>query len=155
MHSMLCLENGILSMEVFHLAEFLDAPFELDVTAMNEQYAKPLKGSHCLVFLLSPDRRPAANAPDPGLYAYKADENVFHRSNGALGYGDIRNDREFVLIDGPPDVQGDAFPTDDPLYRLCRLLFCSPIAGPSTTVAPWVSEAIAWAREAIAPEVRA
>ncbi|MBW1817824.1 MAG: ATP-grasp domain-containing protein [Deltaproteobacteria bacterium] len=154
MHSMLCRDRGILPMEVFHLAEFLDAPYEVDVEAMNAQYAKPLRGSHCLVFLLSPAGRPAADAPEPGLYAYEPGEKGFRRENHALEYGDIRNEWEFVLIDGPPDIQGEAFPTDDPLYRLCRLLFSSPVTDKAGRIDPWVQEAIAWAHGAIAREAR-
>ncbi|MBW2208017.1 MAG: hypothetical protein JRG79_13995, partial [Deltaproteobacteria bacterium] len=45
----------------------------------------------------------------------------------------IRNERQFMVVDGPPE--GPTGPTD-PLFRWCRLVFSQPVADTQGTLSP-------------------
>jgi len=48
----------------FTCSSFLDLPYQLDVEELNKQYARPIKGSHLLLFL------PPGGAERSGLTGY-------------------------------------------------------------------------------------
>ena len=161
MLSLLYLKEGMIPLEVFHLLEFLDVPYEVNVAGLNEQYASPIRGSHLLLFLPGGDGQAPTREFKAGIYEHhQAERNVSFVSE-AMDYRDIRNDNQFVIIDGPlafPEVgrqphdpsvirsgrREDVFGATDPPYRLCRILFPCPVADKKGILSPHALGVIEW-----------
>lgn len=148
MLSMLHMERGAIPMEAFHILEFLGLPYEADVDQLNEAYAQPVKGSHLLLFLGSGENRVAPRPPRAGCYALETDGTAAFQGE-ALDYGEMGEGARFLLADGPPVVQGEAPPSGDPLYRLCRLLFPYPVVDRQGGLLPQAAQAVRWAHRAV------
>jgi ATP-grasp domain-containing protein len=144
MLSLLHIKDGIIPMEVFHVLEFLDVPYRVDVEELNAGYALPVKGSHILLFLLSKGNRNAMNIPDAGLYEYDPEKGKIVFVRGAFDYREIKNERQFIIADGPPENREAAFASSDPLYRLCRLLFSFPVTDEDGVLEPHSRRAVDW-----------
>ncbi len=123
MISQLHILNGIIPMDVFHILEFMGMPYEVDIEELNSMYAKPLRGSHVLMFNVSQKDIAEENKAGAGLYELDPVTGTVTFIKGAFDYGDIKNDRQFIIIDGPPDTGTNAFGDRDPLSRICRILF--------------------------------
>ena len=123
MLSQLYISHGLIPMEVFHMLEFLDIPYEIDLDQINAGYEKGLRGSHVLLFGLSNDVRIRKDGPKAGLYGYDPLAGAIRYLEEAFDYSAMHNDRQFILIDGPPDTGKEDVVFKDPLYRLCRILF--------------------------------
>lgn len=127
MISLLHLKNGVLPMELFHLLEFLDLPYQIDIHELNHSYAQPLKGSHLLVFRLSGGKGITGSKVKPGVYEPDPEKGQFVFVKAAADYHALQNHRQFLVIDGPPDGQSPWGPSADPFYRLCHILFSYPV----------------------------
>jgi len=154
MLSRLHMEKGIIPMEVFHLLEFLGMPYELDICAMNAQYDQPVRGSHLLLFVLSPEEKLAGEGLEPGLYGRSSERDKFSRGeysflSEAMGFVDIRNKEQFIVIEGPPDTDGRVCSFSDPLYRLCRLLFSCSASEDCGALCQNADRAVKWAYKRI------
>ncbi len=146
MLSQLHVQKGLIPLDAFHMAEFMDLSWEADPVRLNGDYRAPIKGSHLLMFRLG--RGPGAIArARGGLYEWSPRGGYGRFVEDTMDYGDMRNDRQFIVIDGPP--VGDVG-SDDPLYRLCRLLFPCPVVGPEGRVQPQALQAAEWVYERIA-----
>jgi hypothetical protein len=66
-----------------------------------------------------------------GLYEWDPDVEEVLFINEAFDYQEIRNERQFIIVDGPPDTGGELMAVSDPLHRLCRLLFSTPVVNDS------------------------
>jgi hypothetical protein len=141
MLSQLHLGRGLIPMEIFHILEFLGLPHETDLFSMNREYAKPVKGSHMLLFLMNGRalRNPTLKG---GLYEMGAHGESARFVKPAMDYREIAQEKQFIVMDGPPD--GD-LGSDDPLYRLCRLLFRHPLDGDGGDRLNQALQAAAWA----------
>lgn len=146
MFSLLCLKNQVIPLEAFHILEFLEAPYQVDVECLNAGYAKPLTGSHVLVFVCSDSSNTVVRGLESGLYECGKDGETISFVSGAIDYQAIGKEMQFVIADGPPDTQGAALGSSDPLYRLCRLLFSYPITGDDGPVSQHAVQAIDWVR---------
>lgn len=144
MYSLLCLERGIPPFEAFHLLEFAGVPYRVDVHEMNERHGTSKTASHILLFLLDPRRRPADQALKAGLYRFDPETKACTFVQEALGYGETHGEFDFVLGDGPPEILGTEYPSKDPLYRLCRLLFSSSAWDRGGSLPDWVTRVIEW-----------
>ncbi|MBW2343085.1 MAG: ATP-grasp domain-containing protein [Deltaproteobacteria bacterium] len=144
MLSLLHLKDRVIPMEVFHILEFLDVPYRIDVEELNARYALPIKGSHVLLFLLSKGNGNAMDGPDAGLYEYDPEKGRIFFLKGAFDYREIKNESQFIITDGPPLNSGEAFASSDPLSRLCRLLFSCPAADDNGVLAPHAHRAVDW-----------
>lgn len=144
MLSMLHINNGVIPMEVFHILEFLDLPYRVDVEEMNASYALSVKGSHLLLFLLSKKKQNPTNGPDAGLYEYDLKKGSFFFIKGAFDYREIKNERQFIIADGPPENKETVFASSDPLFRLCRLLFSCSVVDEDGALEPHVRRAVDW-----------
>jgi len=127
MLSQLHICHDLLPMDVFHILEFLDIPYDLDPVSLNLGYAKTIKGSHMILFNLSGEILGGRNLPDAGLYEFDPDAESIDFLQEASDYREIRTNRQFVIIDGPPDAEGERIVEGDPLHRLCRVLFPCPV----------------------------
>jgi hypothetical protein len=128
MLSLLHIKKGLIPLEAFHMLEFLGVPYEADVDQLNDCYSEGVRGSHILLFLLSGGKDGVIRELKAGLYELDRDEQKISFVKGAVDYGEIEKERQFIVIDGPPDTAGEALWTSDPHYRLCRLLFSYPVA---------------------------
>jgi len=127
MLSQLHLQSHTIPMEVFHILEFLNLPYHIDIQEINSQYNEPIKGSHVILFALSGRRSSTKQGMKAGLYECDPDGERLSYVKEAMDYEEIRNERQFIIIDGPPDTSVKDFGSQDPLYRLCRILFSYPV----------------------------
>ncbi|MFH0844323.1 MAG: hypothetical protein V1930_02530, partial [Pseudomonadota bacterium] len=63
----------------------------------------------------------------------------------ASDYTDFQNDNQFIIIDGPPDTGGERAVFQDPLYRLCRVLFPYPILRKGEGLSLQIHSLVKWA----------
>jgi hypothetical protein len=147
MLSLLLMDQGKIPMEVFHILEFMGASYRVDVEAMNAIYAEPITGSHILLFLISVDSILARVPLRAGLYDMGPKRISF--LGAAADYQDIANERQFVVVDGPQETNGVAFAPQDPLFRLCRLLFRTPVVDDTGRLTRRVQKAADWVHGAL------
>ncbi len=136
MISQLHILNDTIPMDVFHILEFMGVPYEVDIEELNSMYAKPLRGSHVLMFNVSEKGVIEGNELEAGLYEQDHLTETVTFIDGAFDYGDIKNDRQFIIIDGPPDTGTNASIDRDPLSRICRVLFPYPVADDAGMLVP-------------------
>ena len=144
MLSLLHLQNGVIPLDIFHMLEFLDLPYQLDVEEQNEKYARPIKGSHLLLFLPPTGQKVRFDRLLPGLYEYEPGEKRFFFRRDAMEYRDIQNKNQFALVDGPPDVGGDGAVSTDSLGRLCHILFSYPVVDKKGALSQHARVALDW-----------
>jgi hypothetical protein len=144
MLSLLHIERRVVPLEAFHILEFLNVPYEVNIDELNALYAEPVTGSHVLIFLLSGGKDGAIKALGAGLYQFDSCEEKISFVRGAIDYGDIENDKQFIIIDGPPAMGGEVVQISDPHYRLCRLLFSYPVADDNGVLSSRGLKAVEW-----------
>jgi hypothetical protein len=105
MLSMLHVRNGAIPMDLFHILEFLDVDYEIDVDALNEAYRRPIGGGHIILFNKS--HVPLKVGRDVRSGVYRCDPG---------GHD------EFILTDGVPRKENIVVFNDE-LTRMCRVLF--------------------------------
>jgi hypothetical protein len=131
-------------MDVFHMLEFLDLPYEMDLASLNERYGEAIRGSHIILFGGAYTLLKEEGLPEAGLYERDPESGRIYFVNGASDYREIRNERQFIIIDGPPDTGEDGLVLRDPLQRLCRILFPNPIVDERGALSPQVLSAVDW-----------
>lgn len=160
MLSLLYQKDGKIPLEVFHILEFLDVQYEVDVEALNEQYGKPIRGSHLLLFLPGGIEQPSTGRLRAGLYEHNQEGKRVSFVSRAIDYQDIKNDSQFIVIDGPlaflgparhhhgADEMGgysqSAMGSPNPPYRLCRVLFSCPVVDNEGVLSPHALGVIEW-----------
>lgn len=135
MLSQLHLCRDVPPMDVFHMLEFLDVPYDIDLEYLNAKYKETREGSHIILFS-RPDRVLERKPAAPGLYEFDEDKGTIRFLEGASTYREIRNERQFIIIDGPPDAGEESLALRDPFYRLCRILFPYPVVNGTETLSP-------------------
>lgn len=122
MLSMLHVRNGAIPMDVFHILEFLDVDYEIDLDALNEAYRKPITGAHIILF--NKGHVPLRVGADvrSGVYRYAPKGHRIEFMRPGLRFQDFGGDDEFILTDGVPR-QGSIVVFHDELSRICRILF--------------------------------
>ena len=121
--SLLHMTHGIAPMEAFHLLEFLNMPYQVDVEGLNRQYALPLNGSHFLVFCGSGRKMEPFRPLRAGIWEYDQEKRSCSFVKGSIDLQAVKNPRQFIIADGPPDGGPVESGTMDPFRRLCRILF--------------------------------
>jgi len=154
MMSLLHLKDGRLPMEVFHMLELLDMPYSMDVGELNEQYALPFKGSHLLIFQLSGEKKITGWGVKPGLYELDRDPHAPEFVRPASSYEDFQNERQFIVIDGPPHASDTDRVFKDSLFRLCHLLFPYSVIDPKGDLLPHAHVAAQWVHRRLTREKR-
>jgi hypothetical protein len=124
MLSQLHMQRGLIPMDAFHIMEFMDVSYETEILALNAGYREPVRGGHLILFLMGGGKGAAVPGLRGGLYESAAEGGDAFYVGEAVGYDEILNQRQFIIIDGPPDGEVGS---DDSLYRLCRLLFPRPL----------------------------
>ena len=144
MLSQLQLRHNIIPMDVFHMLEFLDLPYEIDPASLNARYAEAIRGSHIILFRGSNALLTGEGLRKAGLYERDPESGRIYFVDAASDYREIRNERQFIIIDGPPDMDENNLSMRDPLQRLCRILFPGPIVTEGETLSPQVLSAVDW-----------
>jgi len=144
MLSFLHMQNGIIPLDAFHLIEFLDLPCQIDVAELNRRYQRPLHGSHLLLFSPAQGQATGAYTMRAGIYEAGAGNRSIRFVGDGIEYADIRNDNQFIVVDGPPSVEVVDNPSRDPFSRLCHLLFPSPITDAAGALTPDARRVIDW-----------
>ena len=144
MLSQLQLRHNIIPMDVFHMLEFLDLPYEMDPASLNARYAEAIRGSHIILFRGSNALLTGEGLRKAGLYERDPESGMIYFVDAASDYREIRNERQFIIIDGPPDMDENNLSMRDPLQRLCRILFPGPIVTEGETLSPQVLSAVDW-----------
>ncbi len=147
MLSQLHLRHEIIPMEVFHVLEFLGLPYQIEPSSLNAKYAETIPGSHIILF-----ERPGAllkgdGIPVAGLYECETDTGRIYYVGEASDFRAFRNERQFIIIDGPPALPGGSpwragpphtadknVTAGDPFQRLCRILFPNAILNAGETL---------------------
>lgn len=145
MLSMLHAGRHLIPFEAFHILEFMDVHYTVDVNALNEAYSKSVQGSHLLVFLKREGTAPNPVSIDAGLYGMDAAGARFTHLGEAFDFSDLGGDDQFIVLDGPPQTMGKPFGSADPLYRLCRLLFPVSVANQDGSLSKKAGQAVRWA----------
>ena len=126
MLSMLHVENGAIPMDLFHILEFLDVDYEIDVDALNHAYRKRIMGSHIILFNKRHVPLKVGGNVRSGVYRYDLGGHRIEFIREGVRYEDLRADDEFILTDGVPR-EGGTVVFNDELTRVCRILFPSQI----------------------------
>lgn len=140
MLSLLYLKEGKIPLEVFHMLEFMDVPYEMNTASLNEEYAKPVRGSHLLLFYREGDEQPSTGRLKAGLHEHNPCKKEVFFVGECMDYEGIENDNQFIVIDGPLASPG----SPDPPHRFCRVLFPCPVADNSGVLTPHASSVIKW-----------
>jgi len=144
MVSLLHIQNGIIPLDIFHILEFMDLPYRIDVAELNRRYQTPLKGSHLLLFFPPEGQDIRGFRMRAGLYEVGPRDKAVRFVREGTGYRDIRNHNQFVVVDGPPlpgtgeRISGDSF------SRLCHLLFSYPVSDAGTALTPHARRVLDW-----------
>ena len=144
--SQLHLSRGIIPMEVFHLLELLDIPYEINVEALNERYGQIFEGGHLFLFHGGGGERIGHENLRPGLYEEDQPLGSIRFVGDAFHMGQIEHERQFILTEGPPDPNTPSVQMD-PLSRICRLLFPSPLVKGDGRFSPGTLRAVDWVYE--------
>lgn len=144
MVSLLHIQKGIIPLDIFHILEFMDLPYRIDVAELNRRYQTPLKGSHLLLFFPPEGQDIRGFRVRPGLYEVGPRDKAVRFVREGTGYRDIRNQNQFVVMDGPPlsgtggRISGDSF------SRLCHLLFSYPVSDAGPALTPHARRVLHW-----------
>jgi len=144
MLSLLHLQHGIIPLEVFHLLEFLDLPYRIDVAELNRRYQARFTGSHLLLFFPPEGRNIRGLRMRAGLYEIEPKDQTIRFVRDETGYRGIQNEHQFIVVDGPPVSGAGEGQKRDPFSRLCHLLFSYPVSDRGTVLSPHVRLVLEW-----------
>jgi len=149
MLSQLHLSEKIIPMDVFHMLEFLDWPYQMDCTSLNARYAEAVRGSHIIVFALRDAILRGGRQPEAGLYELDLEGKEIRFLEGATDYREFRNEAQFILTEGPPHPGESKAALRDPLHRVCRILFPYPIVDVHGGISASVAHVADWVHNQI------
>lgn len=144
MLSLLHIQNGIIPLDVFHLIEFLNLPSRMDVAELNRRYQAPLKGSHLLLFFPREGQDLRGFRVRAGLYEVEPEDHAIHFVRDGMEYADIRNENQFIVVDGPPALGAVKGVFADSFSRLCHLLFSYPVSDAGGALLPHARMVLDW-----------
>ncbi|MBN1104800.1 MAG: ATP-grasp domain-containing protein [Deltaproteobacteria bacterium] len=146
MLSQLHMQRGLIPLDAFHIMEFMGLSHETEILALNAGYREPVRGGHLILFLMAGGKSARVPGLRGGLYESAAEGGNARYLGEAVDYDEIRNERQFIITDGPPDGEVGS---DDPLYRLCRLLFACPLTEPDGGVSGSALRTAEWVHRMI------
>lgn len=144
MLSLLHIQNGIIPLDIFHMLEFLDLPYRIDVSELNRRYRTPLKGSHLLLFFPPEGQDVRGFRIRAGVYEVKPGDPVIRFVRDGMDYADISNENQFIVLDGPPAPKAVEKASGDSFSRLCHLLFPYPVADAGGALLPHARRVLDW-----------
>lgn len=116
--TMVQLRNNEVPILAFHLLEFLDINYELDLDRINSIMRQKKLGAQMILHNLSGRWSKTNKQLLPGIYRLEKDQLVFKRP--AYSLKNIKEDDEFLLIDGVP-LRGTKFSCHGRIMRILTL----------------------------------
>lgn len=144
MLSLLHIRNGIIPLDIFHMLEFLDLPYRIDVSELNRRYRTPLKGSHLLLFFPPEGQDVRGFRMRAGIYEVEPGDPVIRFVRDGIEYADILNENQFIVVDGPPLSGTGERISEDSFSRLCHLLFSYPVSDAGAALSPHARRVLDW-----------
>jgi len=144
MLSLLHIQNGIIPLDVFHLLEFLDLPYQIDLAELNRRYRAPFKGSHLILFFPLEGRDIRGFRMRAGLYEVNPKNQTVRFVGDGTGYRDIGSENQFVVVDGPPASWSREMTSADSFSRLCHVLFSYPVSCGAADLSPHARLVLDW-----------
>lgn len=135
--TMLQVHNNEPPILAFHILEFLNADYELDISKVNMLMRKEKKGSQMIMHNLS--RKWSRNYNEVGAGIYRLDKKgnaIFIRSGYALKH--LKKKDEFLIAEGLL-AKGSHF---SPNRRLCRIITLNGALDNYKNLNPWAHEVV-------------
>lgn len=135
--SRLQVKNGEAPVELFHVLSFLAPSLIPEDAGVVER--REIRGGQILLFR-GLGEKPLKPLPEAGLYSISGDSLAdLHFMGEAWEMTEAGDGDSFVLTDGPPE---GSLETADPLFRMGRLLFASPVQEPGGRLTARAGEAV-------------
>lgn len=117
--SEMLLSHSLVPMDIFHILEHTNTPYEFDIEALNHAYlSTPLEGAQIILETKTESWMKVVDAPKAGVYRYTREAGLEFVRDG-YRYEHLAEENEFLITEGVP------FP--DTVYkpgaRLFRLVF--------------------------------
>lgn len=132
--TMVQLKNQEPPIIAFHLLEFLEVDYEIDINWINQLMRQEKQGSQLLAHNQEGRRTRNQKELQPGVYRIKKESLEYLRPGYALKHLQAKD--EFVITDGVP-FAGSVFDTDQ---RLFRILTLTSVLRDCYTLNPWASQ---------------
>ncbi|MFH1611892.1 MAG: ATP-grasp domain-containing protein [bacterium] len=105
----------------FHLLEYLNLDYKIDIERVNTLMRQPKKGTHMFLHNLSHSWARNHAVLTPGIYKLNNDKLQYLRRGYKLQH--LRNEDEFLITEGVPMLKAHFSPN----RRLCRILTLAPV----------------------------
>jgi hypothetical protein len=135
LYSMMQAAYGEIPFDAFHLGEWLDLNYQVNLAQIQEQYRQPKLGAHLVLHNQEKKWVKVSGEVKGGVYQFKEGQLNWLRSGFA--FQDIEKKEEFVLCDRAPR-KGDILKPGD---RLVRVLFKDKIAAACNQLNDWAAKA--------------
>jgi len=122
-----------LPFDVFHLLEFLEINYDLNLEKIQRQYRQPKKGAHLVMHNQTRKWVEVQGNLKGGVYQLKNNNLIWQRPGFALQH--LENKKEFCLVDRAATKNTILKPGE----RLVRILFKDNIAVSSNKLNQWAS----------------
>jgi hypothetical protein len=138
-------------MEVFHILEFMGQPYEIDLETLNEAYGMEMEGSHLILFQASRDKGPEGRPLQQGLYERDPFTEGIRFLGPAMDFSEIKNRRQFLILETVCRGAGNPRPVRDPLERVCRILLPFAVLGEEDHFVPKAQSIVNYVYERMFP----
>lgn len=125
MISLLDIQQWLPPMDTFHLLEHMNIPYTVNFEDIDKRYKYPKEWSHIILSNKKDKQVICKKNLLPWVYTYHNKKLIYQRP--WLLYSDIKNNNEFIIIDGNPK-QWEIIRAFSELSRFCHLLFPWKIA---------------------------
>jgi len=122
MLSMVHLKYKIIPMDLFHLLEFLNISYKINVAQLNKMYQQPIAGSHLILSNTKDYSMKVKKELEVGVYKFNPKNKKFIFKKEAIFFDDLENDNDFILVDGVPKKRAEIKKWSR-LARICHVLF--------------------------------
>ncbi len=131
--SLIHLKKGLVPMEVFHILEFLSVSYKVKVRELNQIYKNTdLEAGHVLIFRVHGSPKNSNNL-SPGVYEADTEKMKMTYRGKGFEYSAIRADNQVVITGGPPISLQNGL-ENDPLSRVCHVMFKNRLFSPGKNV---------------------
>jgi len=134
--TMVQLENNEPPILGFHILEFLNADYQLDVQAVNQAMRKRRRGAQMLLHNLEDQWVETTVEIKPGVYRLGDNKIEFLRTGYQFSH--LKNDNEFLVTEGVP-IKGSYF---SPNRRLVRILTLRSVLVKHLNLNPWAEKVV-------------
>jgi len=116
--------NYVIPLDVFHILEFADLKYEIDIEYINQMHNYHRNGSHIILSNRYDEEIVCQKELKSGVYKFEKNNLTWLRDG--FDYSHILSDDEFIITDGNPRIWHKVKKYDE-YSRVCRLLFPNSI----------------------------